>query len=73
VKNNKVIIKIVRKLMKCIMHMLHTIFFVHKGSLRRFRDPFPDCDGFWIARVHGFHFFTVSPIPEKDKITAKHA
>lgn len=52
--------------MKYIMYVLHTIFFVHKGSLRRFRDTFPDCDWFGIARIHGLHFFTVSPIPKKD-------
>ena len=55
--------------MKYIIQVLHTIFFVNKGSLRRFRDTFPDCDWFGIARSHGFHFFTISPIPKKDKST----
>lgn len=42
---------------------LRTIFFVDKGSLRRFWDTFPNCYWFRIARVHGSHFFTVPPVP----------
>lgn len=49
-----------------------TILLVHEGSLWRVGDALPDGDGLGVAGVHGFHFFTVPPIPTNDEIQHTH-